>query len=121
MIDFATVAGRVSHCLRTIADRGEYLTVGAIYNVARDVLSARVGSCVGTYYHHNAARQPRVDVLRVEIRDSSNPGEALIYLVNGAGQRVAHFGVMSNRDFEAKEAIEEVLAAFAEQSARVAA
>lgn len=114
------IAERVANVLRVCAERGEDLTIGAVYNVARDVLSARVGSCVGTYYH-TAGNDEAPTGLRVEIRDSTNPGEVLLYIVNRDGRRVAQFGVMANRDFEAKETIAEVLAAFDAQAARVAA
>lgn len=116
--DFSTVAGRVRYVLDRIAADGGTLTVGAIYSVARDVICERVGMCSGA--SHPYSGEP-AGVLRVEIRDGTSPGEALLYVVDERGIRVMRFGVMANRDFEAKEAIQEVLAAFASQTAQVAA
>lgn len=116
--DFDTVPGHVARVLQSIASRGDALTIGAVYCVARDVLSRRLGMVCGSSFPYSS---DPAGPMRVEIRDGTSPGESVLYAIDGNGRRVMRFDVLTCRDFEAKEAIEEVLGAFAEQTARVAA
>jgi len=112
-----TLTDLVANTLRVCRERGEVLTVGAVYSVARDVLCARVGMCGGG--SHPYSGEP-AGVLRVEVRDGQSPGEALLYAVDAQGRRVMRFEVLAVCDLEARETLEEVFAEFAKQLMRAA-
>lgn len=113
-----TLTDLVSNTLRVCRERGEVLTVGTVYSVVRDHVSAQCGTCAGSAHPYSG--EP-AGVLRVELRDGTSPGEAVLHLIDDRNRRVVRFTVPTCLDFDAKEAIEEALAEFAAQTARAAA
>lgn len=113
-----TLTDLVSNTLRVCRERGEVLTIGAVYSVVRDHVSAQCGTCAGS--SHPYSSEP-AGVLRVELRDGMSPGEAELNLIDDRGRRTARIIVPTHLDFETKEAIEEALREFATQTARAAA